>query len=369
MLALVILSCVLSSWPTARALACGGDCSGDGVVGIDELIRAVGIALGTNEASACVAADLDGNGIVAVNELVAAVGNALNGCPAIPTPTDTPALTPTPTRLNQPPIVPPLGIYRTYPGFEVRRSIGATDPDGDDLVYTAEDLPNGAALAAAEGILSWTPRPDQLGPFTIPFTVTDGGHPPASAEGDLVFQVAPPDPCVDPRCDPASGCESVLVPISEPCCAAEPEVRVPEAVADCPLGRVVFLGRNQVGFGRMQNCDRLRVLTSFQVGLTIRFHVRTRCMVPAQMGVRARLVVGDRLLVDEFQIANLRVGENGYAEKRFLAFLIDRSVEPESLEGVPADLTMTLTDFEGTVASTTVRVVLTLDVLPDIPDL
>ena len=61
--------------------ACAGDCGGDGLVSIDELITGVSIAIGTTPDGQCAAFDADGDGLVAVNELVAAVGNALIGCP------------------------------------------------------------------------------------------------------------------------------------------------------------------------------------------------------------------------------------------------------------------------------------------------
>jgi len=61
--------------------ACNGDCDGNGVVAINELIRAVNIALGNADVSTCTAVDRDGNGTVSISELVAAVNSALDGCP------------------------------------------------------------------------------------------------------------------------------------------------------------------------------------------------------------------------------------------------------------------------------------------------
>lgn len=58
---------------------CAGDCGGDGSVTIDELIRAVGIALG-GPVSACPAGDVNGDGLVLIEELVSAVRRALDGC-------------------------------------------------------------------------------------------------------------------------------------------------------------------------------------------------------------------------------------------------------------------------------------------------
>ena len=60
--------------------ACIGDCGGDGMVSVSELVTGVGIALRLQPLSSCSAFDGDGDGNVAVNELVAAVGNALHGC-------------------------------------------------------------------------------------------------------------------------------------------------------------------------------------------------------------------------------------------------------------------------------------------------
>ena len=61
---------------------CRGDCNSDGAVTIDELVRAVSIALGSGPLDGCGAADADHNGQVSIDELVAAVLNALQGCDA-----------------------------------------------------------------------------------------------------------------------------------------------------------------------------------------------------------------------------------------------------------------------------------------------
>jgi hypothetical protein len=64
----------------ARA-ACQGDCNGDRVVTINELIAGVNIALGTAAVAQCSALDANDDGRVAVNELVAAVLRATTACP------------------------------------------------------------------------------------------------------------------------------------------------------------------------------------------------------------------------------------------------------------------------------------------------
>jgi hypothetical protein len=75
-----------STTPTATETPdgrrCAGDCNGDGMVSIAELIRAVNIALGRENVASCSAADGNGDGLIGVSELIRAVNSALSGCPA-----------------------------------------------------------------------------------------------------------------------------------------------------------------------------------------------------------------------------------------------------------------------------------------------
>lgn len=59
---------------------CAGDCNGDLQVTVDEILSAVGIALGNLAVTDCTAADLNGDGTVTVDEIIAAVNAALTGC-------------------------------------------------------------------------------------------------------------------------------------------------------------------------------------------------------------------------------------------------------------------------------------------------
>jgi len=70
--------------PTATVLpsTCVGDCDGNGVVTVSDLITGVNIALGNQPLANCPAFDPDGSGMVTVGELIQGVNNALNGCPA-----------------------------------------------------------------------------------------------------------------------------------------------------------------------------------------------------------------------------------------------------------------------------------------------
>lgn len=66
--------------PTPPRPVCAGDCNGDGRVAVNEIVRAIAIALGSVSWEECPAADRNGDGQVTVDELVRAVAMALNGC-------------------------------------------------------------------------------------------------------------------------------------------------------------------------------------------------------------------------------------------------------------------------------------------------
>jgi alpha-L-fucosidase len=65
---------------SACAAFCAADCDGSGVVAVDELVAAVGAALGRD--GACAAADRNSDGEVTVDELLRGVRVALDGCTA-----------------------------------------------------------------------------------------------------------------------------------------------------------------------------------------------------------------------------------------------------------------------------------------------
>jgi CARDB protein len=65
---------------TGAVTGCAGDCNDDAMVGINELITGVNIALGAQPITACAAFDANHDQMVGINELIAAVNNALNQC-------------------------------------------------------------------------------------------------------------------------------------------------------------------------------------------------------------------------------------------------------------------------------------------------
>jgi hypothetical protein len=72
------LSPMPSATPTSPGTSCAGDCSGDSVVTIDEVLVCVGIAMGGP--LTCPPCDADADGQVTVDDLVQAVDAVLNGC-------------------------------------------------------------------------------------------------------------------------------------------------------------------------------------------------------------------------------------------------------------------------------------------------
>ncbi|HSP99728.1 MAG TPA: hypothetical protein VL049_21105 [Candidatus Dormibacteraeota bacterium] len=66
--------------PTVVPNRCVADCSGDGTLTVDEVIRGVNIALDNFPLTECPAADANGDGAVTIGELIEAVRDVINGC-------------------------------------------------------------------------------------------------------------------------------------------------------------------------------------------------------------------------------------------------------------------------------------------------
>ncbi len=350
------------------ARACVGDCNGDGVVTISELIQGVAIALGIAAPATCAAF---GDGVT-ISELVTAVNALLGGCPATASPTVAP--TPTPT-VNQPPMLPTASIYRALPGFDIELPIGAVDPEGGPVSCSVGSLPAGATFDPGQALFSWTPTADQLGPFYVPFTCTDDAEPPASADGQLTFAVAALDACAMPTCDPAVGCTRTLPPPAQTCCSGGPVARVAEPAAGCPAGRVLYIGRNDLmGFGRLQDCDVFPLENFQQMSARAVFHIETRCLNTLnKVTVHARMDSNalDHPVVFDSKLPPLpldRSGADGFATAYNLRFSVNPPKPYNDLQDSEANLSVTVTDSDGVSVSTQVRLLLTFTPVPDLPD-
>ncbi|MEM7263677.1 MAG: putative Ig domain-containing protein, partial [Planctomycetota bacterium] len=269
---------------------------------------------------------------------------------------------------NNAPRVDGRPVYRTYPNRPIRIPIEAQDPDGNTLTYSATQLPEGSSLDEVTGIFTWTPTEVQLGPFYALFTVTDNGTPPLEVEGRLVFKVLPFDNCTQGACDPEFGCDLTVEPIDSDCCLEDPYARVAEPVVDCPEGRVLFVGRNRRGFGRLQNCDEIEVIPLGQGGTNVQFHLEARCVDTENLlRVRATLNTRDYEVFDAETSARFTMRNDGYAQRLSLSFSSAPGVSPVFLHEQEGLLTVSVEDDQGTI-ETSLRIRLTLNELPDLPE-
>jgi len=87
------------------------------------------------------------------------------------------------------PIFDQTGPQQTKEGEFLQLTITATDPDGDILIYSANNLPNGASFDPNTQTFSWTPSYTDGGNYIITFTVIDNGTPPLSDSVDVSITV------------------------------------------------------------------------------------------------------------------------------------------------------------------------------------
>src|SRR5262249_37517051 len=78
---------------------------------------------------------------------------------------------------NQAPTWLPTGTLTAPEGKAFSKQLQATDPDGDQVSYSAANLPVGAKLDSATGTLTWTPGLFQVGTYSgIVLTASDGNR-------------------------------------------------------------------------------------------------------------------------------------------------------------------------------------------------
>ena len=179
------------------APSCTGDCDGSGAVTIDELVRGVGIALGTTPLDQCSAFDCHGTGSVAVDCLIAAVNASLNGCPAAIQSGATIHLADGVVRgefdgdtrrfLGIPYAAPPVGALRWRPptpptpwqGVLEANAWASSCPQEENFLGPASENEDCLYLNV------WTPDPAPAEPLPVMVWIHGGGNQTGSA-GDLV---------------------------------------------------------------------------------------------------------------------------------------------------------------------------------------
>jgi len=75
---------------------------------------------------------------------------------------------------NYPPILSPIGNKTIKAGTNLSFTLSATDPEGQELEYSATNLPEGASLNSESGFFSWIPQKEDEGNHMITFAVSDG---------------------------------------------------------------------------------------------------------------------------------------------------------------------------------------------------
>lgn len=92
--------------------------------------------------------------------------------------------------VNRAPTLSLIGDKTVNEGQLLQFSLSATDPDGNNLTYSATNLPPGATFDSQTHMFSWTPTFDQAGNYpNVEFTVTDDGSPMMLAFEDITITV------------------------------------------------------------------------------------------------------------------------------------------------------------------------------------
>jgi len=92
--------------------------------------------------------------------------------------------------VNRPPVLDPIGSKTVNEGQFLEFTITASDPDGDDLTFSASNLPPGAQFDSDTQVFTWTPAYGQAGSYpNVLFTVTDNGDPAMSDSEGITITV------------------------------------------------------------------------------------------------------------------------------------------------------------------------------------
>lgn len=90
------------------------------------------------------------------------------------TATMTPTLMNVLATYNRPAALNAIGNKTADENSLLQFTVSGSDPDNDALVYSASNLPSGAAFDAGTQTFAWTPSYDQSGNYNVIFTISDG---------------------------------------------------------------------------------------------------------------------------------------------------------------------------------------------------
>jgi hypothetical protein len=75
---------------------------------------------------------------------------------------------------NRAPVIEPIGNKTVSEGSTLAFTVNASDPDEDQVMLEALNLPTGAKFNSSTGMFSWSPTFKQNGTFNVNFTANDG---------------------------------------------------------------------------------------------------------------------------------------------------------------------------------------------------
>ena len=76
--------------------------------------------------------------------------------------------------INKPPVINSIPAITAKVGMEYTYSVDATDPNGDDLIYSLLAYPNGMTINSSTGLITWIPTESQVRQYEIEIEVSDG---------------------------------------------------------------------------------------------------------------------------------------------------------------------------------------------------
>ena len=91
--------------------------------------------------------------------------------------------------VNRPPVLGTIGSKSVDEGTPLTFTVTASDPDGDNLTFSASNVPTGASFNPSTRVFSWTPAFGDAGNYDVTFTVTDDGTP-AESDSEVVTIMA-----------------------------------------------------------------------------------------------------------------------------------------------------------------------------------
>ena len=143
------------------------------------------------------------------------------------------AIEPTPTP-SQSPVFNTIGDKSINEGFRIEFTISATDPNGDSLTYSTENLPSGATFDPATQVFSWTPIPGQSGAYSVRFVVSDGHLTDAEDITVLVNSMTPQYMWIE--AEAVDEISPVMGVVSDPSASGGSYVGAPEGTGFSALG-------------------------------------------------------------------------------------------------------------------------------------